>query len=112
MKKIHLAPYCFILTVVNCTLPQFLGKLAAFMRVDYNNRGLKFIPVATETALASPMWFYVFTIFCVLASAAIFCRKIPVFIIVHCLLIICILEGLALFFFASSLDLPFFAIGR
>jgi hypothetical protein len=68
------------------------------------------LPGCTELALASPMWFYAFTTFFILATAALFIRKVPVLIMVHSLLIACILEGFTLFSFALSLCLPFVTI--
>ena len=112
MKKFHLAPYCLGLSIANCILPTFLGKVAASMRFVYNHRleaGTP-LPLLTELSLELPLWFYVFTIFSFLAVAALFIRKVPVLLMVHGLLIVCILEGCALFSFALSLCLPFFTL--
>jgi hypothetical protein len=109
MRKWHLAPYCFALTVANCILPSFLGKVASIIRPAYGGPEIM-LPSATMLGLAAPLWFYVFTVFSILASAALFIRKAPVFLMVHGILIVCIMEGIALFFFALSLCLPFIPI--
>jgi hypothetical protein len=94
------------LTIANCILPSFLGKVASIIRPEYGEPG-RSLPGATVLGLAAPVWFYVFTAIYILASAALFIRKAPVFLLVHCLLIVSIVEGIALFFFALSLCLPF-----
>jgi hypothetical protein len=107
MKKIHLVPYCILLTVWNCILPSQLGQVAWVMRRLF---GGKAVPSATEFALAMPVWFYIFTALTIVASVCCFIRRVPMSVLVHWLLVACILEGVALFYFAWGICLPFNSI--
>jgi len=112
MKKTHLAPYCIVLTVGNCILPSQLGQLAWWMRRIYD-AGLthgRSLPSPTELALAMPVWFYIFTALAIVASVCYFIRRVPGSFLVHWLLVTCILESVALFYFVMGIFLPFNSI--
>lgn len=102
MKKIYLAPYCIALAAGNCFLPLLLGQVAQLMQTVYHRvEGWKYLLLTTtQFALALPPWFWIFTALSVLAVLGLFIRRVSVLLLVHWLLAVCILECMALFFFA------------
>jgi hypothetical protein len=113
MKKLHLAPYCIALALGNCFLPSLVGQAADWMRSFFEQgvAGGRDLPAATQLVLAMPLWFYIFTALSVLASVGLCIRRVSISLLVHLLLVACILECVALFFFALGICLPFFVHG-
>src|ERR1700677_1469369 len=101
MKKIHLAPYCFILTVGNCFTPLILRSVAYLMRGTYHHiLGDLSLGRETEIALALPVWFFIFTGCFALAFAGLWVPKLSLSWLAHWLLSACIIECAALLYFA------------
>ncbi len=108
--KIHLAPYCFLLTVGNCFLPNVLAKLADIMRETFDPAHAaagRPMPGATVMALAMPYWFYIFTAISISSTAGLFIQKVSPTLLTHVLLCVCILQCVALLFFAVGMCIPF-----
>jgi hypothetical protein len=112
MKKLHLAPYCLVLTLGNCALPPIIGQITGMMRETFSHGvgGEKALPGVTKLALTIPLWFYIFPATSILACAGLLIRKVPVSFLTHWLLCICILECCTLFFFALGMSLPFYSL--
>jgi hypothetical protein len=105
MKKLHIAPYCIALAVGNCVLPELLAQLGQIMAWVYHGAlgGEQALAGCTRLALALPPWFYVFTVLSLLALVGLFIRRISLALMVHWLLAVCLLECVALFFFACGM---------
>jgi hypothetical protein len=107
MKKFHIAPYCIALAIGNCFLPVLLGRVAQIMEWVYQ-RAPEWKPMlagCTILALALPPWFYTFTGLSILACVGLCTRRVSVSLLVHWLLAVCILECVALTFFAVGICL-------
>jgi hypothetical protein len=105
MKKLHIAPYCIALAVGNCFLPVLLGQVGQIMEWVYQRvpEWKHMVAGSTLLALAVPPWFYVFTALSILACVGLFTRRVSVSLLMHWLLAVCILECVALSFFAFGI---------
>lgn len=112
MKKAHLAPYCLLLAAGNCFLPWFLGGIAQLMRMSYHHM-LEGAVLArlTQFALALPPWLYGFTALSFLACLGLLVQRVPASVLAHFLLVICVLESVALFYFAWGICYTFYGVG-
>jgi hypothetical protein len=112
MKKRYLAPYCVVLIVGNCIVPSYLRIMGLLMQGSYHYilEG-KPLPPLTQFALILPPWFYVFTALSILAGLGLFIQRVSASLLAHWLLVVCILESVALFFFAWGICRAFFYVG-
>jgi hypothetical protein len=111
MKKLHLAPYCVAFIVGNSILPSQIGRLADLRRFTYHQGlGGRYLPDMTVSALAMPLWFYACTMLSILACVGLFVQRVSVSVLVHLLMALSLLEGMALSYFALGICLPFAGI--
>jgi len=105
MKKVHIAPYAIALALGNCFLPLLLGHVGHIMEWVYHRASgwEEMVAGSTLLALALPPWFYVFTALSILACVGLFIRRVPVSLLVHWLLAVCLLECVVLVFFAVGI---------
>jgi hypothetical protein len=109
MKKCYLSPYCILLIVGNCIAAIVLAHVAEFVRETYGQMvgGTRSAAGLTVLALGFPRWLWLLSALSVLVAVGLFVRKVPVLALMHCLLIIAILDGVLLFFFALGIGLYF-----
>lgn len=112
MRKIHLVPYCVVLTVGNCILPFFLGVVVKLMHEVYDHTIGKEqeLPRLTQFALGLPQWFWVFAVVAIIATVGVFVQKVSASLLVHWLLVLCLVEGAALICFTWGVVDPFIMV--
>jgi hypothetical protein len=109
VKKLYLGPYCLILLIGNCVAAAVLSRIAEDVRTAYNQLGggSFMMPGLTRYAIYFPPYFYGFAAVSLLACVALFVRQVPAPLLMHCLLVVAILDCIGLFFFGFGIGLYF-----
>ena len=114
MKKPYLSPYFIVLIVENCIAAIAFAHIVKCVRETYEQMAgaSQVAPGLTLFVLGFPRWFWLLGALSFVASMGLFVRKVSAPVLMHCLLIIAILDGILLFFFALGIGLYFGSVAE